>query len=242
MIYLMKIEIYENKEIASKHASNLIKHQIMTKPTSVLGLATGDTPLLLYQYLIQEYKKKLISFEDIRTFNLDEYLNLEPSYKQSYTYYMYHHFFRHIDINPKHIHIPAHSEDLVLYDRLLKQYGPIDIQILGIGQNGHIGFNEPYDDINQNTHIVTLLDDTINVNARFFKSKAHVPKQAITMSISQILDADKIILMAFGSTKSQIIKTLLKLKLPTPKIPASYLLLHKDVTLIIDKELMMNMK
>ncbi|MGE4320068.1 MAG: glucosamine-6-phosphate deaminase [Acholeplasmataceae bacterium] len=238
----MKLEIYQSKEDASRKVSDMIKDQIITYPKTVLGLATGDTPLLLYQYLIKDYQNKLISFKDVKTFNLDEYLNLEPSNKQSYTYYMYHHLFKYIDINPKHIHIPSHSEDIILYDRLLKQHGPIDIQILGIGHNGHIGFNEPFDDINQETHIINLSDETIKANSRFFKKGEHIPKQAITMSISQILKSKKIILMAFGSSKSHIIGQLLKLKESNPKIPASYLLLHDDVTIVVDKELMMHIK
>ncbi|ERM90862.1 glucosamine-6-phosphate deaminase [Caldanaerobacter subterraneus subsp. yonseiensis KB-1] len=236
----MRVIITVDYDEMSKRAAEIVKQQIKEKPNSVLGLATGSTPLGMYKYLIEMYKKGEIDFSNVVTFNLDEYVGLSPDHPQSYHYFMYENFFNHVNIKKENIHIPnGVAEDLEeeceRYEKEIEKAGGIDLQILGIGVNGHIGFNEPDESIDTKTHVVTLTEDTINANKRFFKSADEVPRKAITMGLGSIMKARKIVLLASGKSKAKAIKETIKGKLTT-KVPATVLALHPGVTIIIDKE------
>lgn len=236
----MKIIITENYDEMSIKAARMVSSQITLKNNSVLGLATGSTPEGMYRELINMYNNKEISFNDIITFNLDEYYNLEKDNTESYDYFMRKNLFNHIDINKKNIHIPnGMTEDIdyecINYDNMIKSKGGIDMQILGIGGNGHIGFNEPNINFEATTHLVNLTEDTIEANSRFFDSIEEVPTKAISMGVKTIMNSRKIILLANGKGKAEAIYNAVKGKI-TPTHPASVLQLHNDVTLILDKE------
>ncbi|ABY92722.1 MAG: Glucosamine-6-phosphate deaminase [Caldanaerobacter subterraneus] len=236
----MKVIITVNYEEMSKKAAEIVKKQIKEKPNTVLGLATGSTPLGMYKHLIEMYKRGEIDFSNVITFNLDEYIGLSPDHPQSYHYFMFHNFFNHINIKKENVHIPnGIAEDLEeecrKYEEEIEKAGGIDLQILGIGINGHIGFNEPDESIETKTHVVTLTEKTINANKRFFKSAEEVPRKAITMGLGSIMKAKKIVLLASGKNKAEAIKETIKGQLTT-KVPATVLALHHDVTIIIDKE------
>ncbi|WP_029688345.1 glucosamine-6-phosphate deaminase [Thermoanaerobacter sp. A7A] len=236
----MKVIITVNYDEMSKKAAEIVKKQIKEKPNTVLGLATGSTPLGMYKHLIEMYKRGEIDFSNVITFNLDEYIGLSPDHPQSYHYFMFHNFFNHINIKKENVHIPnGIAEDLEeecrKYEEEIEKAGGIDLQILGIGVNGHIGFNEPEESIETKTHVVTLTEDTINANKRFFKSAEEVPRKAITMGLGSIMKAKKIVLLASGKNKAEAIKETIKGQLTT-KVPATVLALHPDVTIIIDKE------
>jgi len=236
----MKVIITVNYEEMSKKAAEIVKKQIKEKPNTVLGLATGSTPLGMYKHLIEMYKRGEIDFSNVITFNLDEYIGLSPDHPQSYHYFMFHNFFNHINIKKENVHIPnGIAEDLEeecrKYEEEIEKAGGIDLQILGIGINGHIGFNEPDESIETKTHVVTLTEKTINANKRFFKSAEEVPRKAITMGLGSIMKAKKIVLLASGKNKAEAIKETIKGQLTT-KVPATVLALHPDVTIIIDKE------
>ena len=236
----MRVIITVNYEEMSKKAAEIVKKQIKEKPNTVLGLATGSTPLGMYKHLIEMYKRGEIDFSNVITFNLDEYIGLSPDHPQSYHYFMFHNFFNHINIKKENVHIPnGIAEDLEeecrKYEEEIEKAGGIDLQILGIGVNGHIGFNEPEESIETKTHVVTLTEDTINANKRFFKSAEEVPRKAITMGLGSIMKAKKIVLLASGKNKAEAIKETIKGQLTT-KVPATVLALHPDVIIIIDKE------
>jgi len=232
----MKVIITVNYEEMSKKAAEIVKKQIKEKPNTVLGLATGSTPLGMYKHLIEMYKRGEIDFSNVITFNLDEYIGLSPDHPQSYHYFMFHNFFNHINIKKENVHIPnGIAEDLEeecrKYEEEIEKAGGIDLQILGIGINGHIGFNEPDESIETKTHVVTLTEKTINANKRFFKSAEEVPRKAITMGLGSIMKAKKIVLLASGKNKAEAIKETIKGQLTT-KVPATVLALHPDVTII----------
>ncbi|SHK07216.1 glucosamine-6-phosphate deaminase [Paramaledivibacter caminithermalis] len=236
----MRIIVEKDYKELSKKAANILASQIILKPDSVLGLATGSTPIGTYEELVGIYKKGNINFSEVVTFNLDEYYGLDSSNQQSYYYFMNKYLFRHINIKTENIHIPnGRTKDVDLecrdYEERIKAAGGIDIQLLGIGRNGHIGFNEPDVKFEALTHLVTLDEDTIKANSRFFPSIEDVPKQAISMGIKTIMRSKKILLLASGRQKSQTIYEMIKGKI-TPKLPASVLQLHPDVTVIIDEE------
>lgn len=232
---MLQVFVTENYEDMSVKAAEEIAKQLIEKPNSVLGLATGSTPLGLYEKLIQQK----LDFQAVKTFNLDEYVGLAPDHEQSYSYYMWHHFFSKINIEKSNVNIPpgiftdeqAVTED---YENRIHEAGGIDIQVLGIGHNGHIGFNEPNSSLNACTHIVQLAQQTIQANARFFSSMEEVPKRAITMGMGSILKARKIILLASGEEKAEAINKTLNGNIDT-SFPASFLQLHPNVTLIVDK-------
>lgn len=237
----MNLLIKKNYAELSKQAANLIANEIRQKPNLVLGLATGSTPLGTYQELVKMYQAGQLDFSQVVTFNLDEYYGLPAEDPQSYHYYMFENFFNHVNINPGNIHIPdGQAEDIEAecrkYDQEIARYGGIDLQLLGIGHNGHIGFNEPGDELLTSTHLTDLTADTIRANARFFKSIAEVPRQAVTMGLGTIMQAKKIILLASGANKAEIMASILSEEAVSTKIPASFLLLHKDVTVILDEE------
>ena len=224
----------------SQKAANIIAELIKKNPNAILGLATGSTPIGTYNELINKNKNKEISFKNIKTFNLDEYIGLDKNHPQSYYTYMYEHLFKHIDINLENTHIPKGEGDSKLncqnYENLLSK-NKINLQILGVGRNGHIGFNEPGTDFDTGVHDVDLHNNTISDNARFFDNDiSKVPKKAITMGIKNILDAETIILMANGENKADAIKNVMRNKVDV-NIPVTALNLHKGkVYVIIDKK------
>ena len=224
----------------SKKAADIIFSLLKNNPNATLGLATGSTPIGTYNELIQKYNKNEISFENVTTFNLDEYIGLQPFHPQSYYKYMYDHLFKHININLNNTHIPKGEGNLELnvkeYESLLNN-NKINLQILGVGRNGHIGFNEPGTDFNIGVHDVALHNKTIKDNARFFENDINkVPKKAITMGIKNILDAETIILMANGTDKADAIKNVMGNKVDI-NIPVTVLQKHKGkVYVIVDKK------
>lgn len=236
----MEVFILENYDEISKKASEIISEELKQKPNLKLGLATGSSPIGTYKELIKEYESGNISFKDVVAFNLDEYVGLNKNHNQSYHYFMRENFFNKIDIKEENCFIPNGSakdleEEVKRYDNLLEEYNYADIQILGIGENGHIAFNEPNFTLSADTSVVNLTDDTINANSRFFKHKKDVPKTAITMGLKGILSSRKIILIASGEKKARAIKQLLIGKVTTSN-PSTFLNLHKNVIILIDKE------
>ena len=235
----MRILVCKDYESMSKKAAQIILSQVTLKPNSVLGLATGSTPIGMYKNLVDMYKNGVVDFSDIITFNLDEYYKLPITNDQSHHYFMQENLFNHININPANIHIPNGMADNIEkeceeYENSIKDAGGIDIQILGIGRNAHIGFNEPTTSFEKGTHLVDLTPSTIEANARFFKSEDEVPKKAITMGTGSIFKARKIVMLACGEDKADAIYNTVYGKI-TPKIPASILQLHDDVVLILDE-------
>lgn len=236
----MEVITVKDYEALSKRAASLIQAQLTWKPESVLGLATGSTPLGMYDQLVKMYKNDEIDFKKTITFNLDEYIGLEKNSSQSYYSFMRHNFFDHINIPLDQTFIPdGQADDLqeecINYESKIKEHGGIDLQILGIGHNGHIGFNEPNIEFEAKTHVVTLDKKTIEANQRFFKSLDDVPKKAISMGIKTIMKSRKIILMASGESKADIVSKLIKDDI-SPNVPASVLHLHEHVVVLIDQE------
>ena len=236
----MRILVCKNYEEMSKKAAQMILSQVTLNPNSVLGLATGSTPVGMYNELDNMYKNNLIDFSDVVTFNLDEYYQLPISNNQSYHYFMHKHLFNHVNIKKENINIPNGMVDDVeseckRYDNLIKNSGGIDIQVLGIGHNAHIGFNEPSMSFEVGTNLVDLKESTIEANARFFEKIEDVPKKAITMGIGSIFKAKKIMLLACGEGKAEAIYNTVYGKV-TPEVPSSILQFHDDVILILDKE------
>ena len=236
----MRIIVCDNYELLSKKAAQIIGSQIILEPKSVFGFATGSTPEGMYKNLIKMYKEGLIDFSKITTFNLDEYYQLPIDNEQSYHYFMDKHLFNHININRENIHIPSGmSNDIEaecdLYEKMIDNKGGIDIQVLGIGNNAHIGFNEPTINFNKGTHVVTLEESTRKANSRFFNSIDEVPTKAITMGIGSIFKSKKVLLLASGKNKAEAIYNTVHGKV-TPQVPSSILQFHKDVIIILDKE------
>ncbi len=235
----IKVVVCENYEDMSFRAAKMFEAQIKEKPNSVLGLATGSTPIGTYRNLIEMHKKGL-DFSCVCSYNLDEYYPLSPDNEQSYRYFMDKQLFEHINIMRENTHVPSGiAEDPVSecdrYDDAIEKAGGIDLQLLGIGINGHIGFNEPDEALTAATHLTDLTESTVNANARFFASKEEVPTKAITMGVGSILRAKKIILLASGKNKHEAIKTLLSGKVTTA-CPATVLNLHANTVLLCDKE------
>lgn len=237
----MKILVERDFKTVSEIVAKMIKSEMDKKPDLVLGLATGSTAMGVYEELIKLHKENKLDFSNITTFNLDEYIGLDKDNPNSYSYEMRSVLFNHINIRLENTFIPdGKPEDLEeackAYDKMIRDKGGIDLQILGIGVNGHIAFNEPSDNLNIGTSIVNLADATIKANSRFFNSMEEVPKTAITMGMGSIMGARKIILMASGKNKAPIIRKLLEAKHISTQIPASLLLLHPNVTLILTEE------
>jgi len=225
----MKIVKVNNYEELSAVAADLIAKQIKAKPASVIGLATGSTPIGTYKNLVEMHKRGDLNFIKVKTFNLDEYCGLARDDAQSYYYFMMDNLFKHINIPKVNIHFPA-EKDSDWYDKEIAQAGGIDLQLLGIGSNGHIGFNEPEDVFHKFTRVVDLAPSTIKANARFFKKMEDVPKTAISMGIGTIMAAKKIVLIA-GADKAELVKELTK-PVISPQLPASILHFHPDATII----------
>lgn len=236
----MKILVVENYEKMSEVAANIIKETMERKPNAVLGLATGSTPIGMYKELIKMNNNGEIDFSKVSTVNLDEYVGLTGENDQSYRYFMDNNLFNHININKDKTFVPNGMEDdyekeCKEYDKKIEELGGIDIQVLGIGANGHIGFNEPNDVLVYGTHKVKLAESTINANSRFFNSIEEVPKYAITMGVGMIMHAKKIILMVKGKDKAKAVKQLIDGEITTQN-PSTMLQLHQDVTVIVEKE------
>ncbi|WP_226577465.1 glucosamine-6-phosphate deaminase [Halobacillus litoralis] len=235
----MNIIVVKDYKELSERACSIIENQIEMRAASVLGLATGSTPLGTYQELIQGYEEGRTDYSRVSTFNLDEYIGLSPDHPQSYRYFMNQKLFSHINISDENTYIPdGKAEDLqkecIRYERLVEEIGPPDLQLLGIGENGHIGFNEPGTSFESETHIVQLTDSTREANARFFSSMEDVPTQAVTMGIRSILKSRRILLLASGERKATAIKQFIESE-RTEQFPASSLKDHQDMTLIVDQ-------
>lgn len=235
----MKVFIFDTKEALFDNLANKYVERIKQQPNINLGLATGGTPVPLYEKLIEDHKTNKTSWKEVKTFNLDEYIGLPEGHEQSYRTFMNNVLFDHIDINKDNTHIPnGNAKDLAKeafnYDKLLEK-NQIDIQLLGIGTNAHIGFNEPGSKFDSNTIVVDLAEETREANVRFFDSMDEVPTTAITMGIGSILKAKKIILVATGSSKAEAIKNTIEGPIST-SVPASILQAHDDVEIYLDKE------
>lgn len=236
----MKIFVTDTYEQMSRKAANIIAAQVQLKPNSNLGLATGGTPVGMYKQLIKMNEENDINFENVRTFNLDEYYPIDKNNGQSYYNFMNENLFKHVNINEENTNIPNGMADNIEeecknYDRKIEVAGGVDIQVLGIGHNGHIGFNEPDGIFTKETNCVELTQTTINANVRFFNSIEEVPKKALTMGIGTIMKSKKILLLASGEDKAEIIRIMIEGEID-PKVPASVLQLHPDVTIVLDKK------
>ena len=234
----MNIYIYPNEESLARAAAAMIAGIVMEKPGAVLGLATGSTPAPVYRELASMTRQGAVSFARVRTYNLDEYAGLNPDHPQSYRRYMNEQLFDHIDIDPANTHVPSGFADAAMaagYDEEIQAAGGIDLQLLGIGRNGHIGFNEPADDFSRLTHVVDLTESTRQANARFFDRLEDVPRQAISMGIGTIMQARRILLIATGEEKASAVRDMLSGAI-TPRMPASVLSLHRHVTVMLDND------
>ena len=242
----MQIIKVKNYQEMSNKAAEYIIQKVVQFPNCNLGLATGGTPIGTYQNLIEDHQKNGTSYRDVTTFNLDEYIGLAASNKNSYHYFMNDQLFKHIDINPERTFIPRGDaadiqKECLRYEECIERHGGIDLQLLGIGSNGHIGFNEPGASFESNTHVVNLTQSTINANSRFFANKDEVPTKAITMGIATIMKSKEILLLASGSKKSEALFNLLNLEV-NEGFPASILQKHPSVTIIADEEALSRVK
>ena len=236
----MEFKIVSDYDEMSRYTAEIIKDLITKKPDAIIGLATGSTPEGLYRDLIEMYNNGEISFKKVKTVNLDEYVGLEETHPQSYRYFMNDKLFNHIDIDINNTFVPNgmekdHEKFSKEYEDLIDSLGTMDLQILGIGSNDHIGFNEPGVELELYTHKESLTKGTIEANSRFFDCKSDMPTEAISMGIGSIFKAKRIILLASGKNKAEAIKVLQDTKIST-MLPATMLKLHKDVTIIVDKE------
>ena len=236
----MRVLITDSYDQMGLEAAKIVAGQIYLKPNSVLGLATGSTPLSMYERLVAVHRTVGLDFSEVTTFNLDEYIGMGPDNPQSYHYFMQEHFFKHINIKPENVHIPnGMAQDVIAegerYEQLIAAKGGIDLQVLGIGQNAHIGFNEPDVKFAATTHKVELDEETILANSRFFNNVDEVPRYAISMGIKTIMMAEHVILLANGGNKARAVYKAVCGDV-TPEAPASILQLHRDVVVILDKE------
>src|SRR5919201_3289654 len=235
----MLVILRKTYEDLSQEAARLVADRLRRKPNLVLGLATGSTPLGLYKALIEKHKRDGLDFSKVTTFNLDEYIGLPPSHPQSYRYFMTESFFKHINLDPRHTHVPdgmAHDVEAQCewYEQRIREVGGIDLQILGIGANGHIAFNEPGSSLGSRTRIKTLSERTVRDNARFFESSQQVPKYAITMGIGTIMEARELLILASGEGKANAVKAAVEGPI-TATCPASICQMHRRAYFIIDE-------
>ena len=235
----MKIIRATDYKDLSRKAANIISAQVIMKPNCVLGLATGSSPVGTYEQLIEWYKKGDVDFADVTTVNLDEYRGILKENPQSYWYFMHKHFFDSVNIDPARVHVPDGAnldaeKACKEYDAVIHAVGGIDLQLLGIGPDSHIGFNEPNAAFELGTHCVDLAESTIEANKRFFEAKEDVPRQAYTMGIKSIMQARKVLMVANGAGKADIVKTAFFGPV-TPEVPASILQMHPDFTLVLDE-------
>ena len=235
----MKIYCGENYKEMSRKAANIISAQIITKSDCVLGLATGSTPIGTYDQLVEWYEKGDLDFSEVTSVNLDEYKGISGENDQSYRYFMNKHLFDRVNIDKSRTFVPNGLEEdsqkaCEEYNEIIHRLGGIDLQLLGLGHNGHIGFNEPGDAFEKETHCVNLTERTIEANKRFFEKESDVPRQAYTMGIKTIMQAKKVLVIVSGEDKADIVYKAFAGPI-TPEVPASVLQLHNDVTLVGDK-------
>ena len=235
----MKIYRAENYDAMSRRAANILSAQVILKPDSVLGLATGSTPVGMYRQLVNWYEKGDIDFSQVHTVNLDEYLGLAPDHDQSYRYFMQQNLFDHINVRPENTNVPNGlasdpEAECRRYNEVIAGLGGIDLQVLGMGHNGHIGFNEPEEAFELETHVVDLTENTIQANARFFASKDEVPRRAITMGIKAIMQARHILVVVSGEDKAEIVRRAFAGPV-TPLVPTSILQIHPHLSLVGDE-------
>ncbi len=240
----IKIHIEKDFSTACELGANIIKEKLSKKPNSVIGFATGGTPIPMYKHLIEMCNHQEINFSEMVTFNLDEYFPISKENDQSYYYFMRENLFNHINVNFDNLHIPNGlasdvEKECADYENLIKTLGPIDLQILGMGLNGHIGFNEPDNKFTQGTNYVALQESTITANARFFNSIDDVPKKALTMGIKTIMMSTEILLLVNGEKKADILEQALFGEI-SPHVPASALQLHQNVTILADESAVAN--
>ena len=236
----MKFIVCENYDEMSKEGAKIIAELLKSKPKCVLGLATGSTPVGMYQELAKLNKAGEITFKDVESYNLDEYYPLAPEHDQSYRYFMNHNLFDHVDIDKAKTHVPdGLAKDPAAmgkaYDAAIDAAGGIDLQVLGLGPNGHIAFNEPEENLYVGTQLTGLTESTIRANSRFFEKIEDVPTQAVTMGMGSIMKARKILVLASGKAKHYVIEKMLDDRITT-QVPGTLLKLHPDVVLICDRE------
>lgn len=236
----MKLIRTENYAEMSLEAGKIILDKINNNPSLTLGLATGSTPKGVYDYLIQDHKSNGTSYKQVKSVNLDEYIGLPAKDPNSYHYFMRQNLFNHLDINEMHTHIPNGAvsdleDECIRYEKLIKELGGIDLQILGIGQNGHIGFNEPGTSFSSRTHVVTLAQNTREANSRFFNTIDEVPTHALTMGIASILESKEILLLVSGERKAEALLKFMNGEI-SEDFPASALNYHQNVTVIADRD------
>lgn len=236
----MEVLRVDNYDDMSRKVANIISAQVILKPNATLGLATGTTPIGAYKQLIAWYEKGDVDFSEVSTYNLDEYRGLGENDSQSYRYFMNDTFFDHINIDKKKTHVPdgtnLNAQDAcAAYDALIKKAGHIDLQLLGIGRNGHIGFNEPAEVFSKGTHCVDLTPSTIEANARLFDKEEDVPRQAYTMGVQTIMRAQMILVAATGADKAEAVHNMIEGPV-TPECPASILQLHTNCVVVADDE------
>ncbi|MCL2320893.1 MAG: glucosamine-6-phosphate deaminase [Oscillospiraceae bacterium] len=237
----MNVIFVKDYDEMSEKAAEEISKVLTSKKDAILGLATGSTPVGMYEKLAEKYKKGELDFSQVKSVNLDEYVGLPEDHDQSYRYFMNYNLFDKVNIDKKNTHVPnGNAPDMEKeakdYENLIDSLGGADIQVLGIGGNGHVGFNEPDDELNLFTSVVKLREETIKDNSRFFKSIHDVPKHAISMGMASILKSKKILLLASGKNKAKVIGELLNKNCVTTKNPSTFVRLHSDVTIIIDEE------
>lgn len=235
----MNIWTFDQEKDLNTTGAGLIAALLQSKPKAVLGLATGSSPVGIYNELIDMYNRGFVSFANASSFNLDEYVGLPVNHPESYRSFMNNKLFNHVDIKLENTHVPdGNAVDLdaecAHYEELMNNLGPVDLQLLGIGHNGHIGFNEPGVSLTGGTHVVDLKEETLKANARFFPSINDVPKQAMTMGVASILKAKQILLIARGEDKAEIIRTALTGPITT-ECPASLLQCHPNVIVLLDR-------
>jgi len=235
----MEMIIQPDAETASRIAARLVAKLVRAKPDAVLGFATGDTPLLLYKELARLHKAEGLDFSRVTTFNLDEYIGVEPDHPCSYTRFMMENLFNHINVRPEKIHIlngmtKNIPEECARYEKAICDAGGIDLQVVGIGADGHIGFNEPSSSLSSRTRLKTLTDETRRDNARFFANASEVPHDAITMGVGTIMESRRIVFLAFGRDKANIVAKAVEGPI-TAMVPASALQLHPDVKVFVDE-------
>lgn len=242
----MKIYRTKDYEEMSKKAAHIIAAQIQLKPDCVLGLATGSTPVGTYKNLVEWHKNGDLDFSELSSVNLDEYRGLSPENDQSYRYFMNTNLFNHVNIRKDHTFVPDGQESdsdkaCQMYEQIIQDLGGIELQLLGLGHNGHIGFNEPTDEFPKITHCVDLTESTIQANKRFFENEADVPRQAYTMGIGTIMSAKKILVVVSGEDKADILNKVINGPI-TPQVPASILQLHPNVMIVADNAALSQVK
>ena len=235
----MQVRVFKDAQAVAKAAAMIFAAQLAEKSDSVLGLATGSTPVETYRKMIELYNEGQMDFSKVKSYNLDEYVGLGPEHECSYRYFMQEQLFNHINIRPENTFVPSGVADNLdqvglAYDEAVRAAGGVDLQLLGIGNNGHIGFNEPDDHFTSATHVVNLTESTIKANTRFFKSESEVPRQAISMGVGTIMSARKILLLALGEAKAQAVRDTVKGHI-SPRVPASVLQLHPNAIILLDE-------